>query len=103
VAVLSCALVDMAGTSLAATGEVDPDTVTAVSTGSAVGGVAVGTLMWALVGVGLLVLGFIATSRSSSADVAVGGPSLLPVGAAPTFEPPAAEAQGDATSSAVTV
>lgn len=106
VLVASCgALVVTAGTSLAASvNQVNPNTaVNAVPSGAAIAGVSMGTFMWAVAGFGLLVLGFIAASRSGRRDVADSRSALLPAGSIRTAAPSGVESQGEPTPSAVTV
>lgn len=105
------ALVLTAGTSLAATvsqaaasvSEATNSSVTADPSGTAIAGVSLGTFMWAVVGVALLVLGLIAASRSGRRDTADGRSALLPAGSVRNVQLSAVEPQGESTPSAVTV
>lgn len=111
--VASCAaLLVTAGTSLAASvgqatasvGRATSNTsVTADPSGTAIAGISLGTFMWAVVGFALLVLGFIAASRSGRRDAADGRSALLSAGSVRNVQPSAVESQGESTPSAVTV
>ena len=73
-----------------------PDTT--VSSGPAAAGVSFGTLTWAVVGFALLVLGFVAASRTGRRDLAATRPSPMSAGAVRFFQAPTQEASSEPTS-----
>lgn len=100
---LGAALVATAGTSLAEASTEPSAPATAVSSGPMVAGVSLGTFTWALVGFTVLVLGFIAASRSGRRDPQAAQPGLASAGANRSFQPSAHDAQGEPTAAAVIV
>lgn len=100
---LGATLIGLAGTSLA-TSVGDPVTAdTTASTSAGSFGVSIGTLTWAVVGFTLLVLGFIAASRSGRRQGAVVTTGIGSVGAAGLLQHQTPDAQGQPTSAVATV
>lgn len=107
VGALGSVLLGMAGTAMAdpaglvQPGSADPASSGSVSAGPVVAGVSVATFVWALVGFSVLVLGFIAASRSGR-RVSAGRPGPA-VAALRSYQPATSETQGDPASAAVIV
>ncbi len=94
----------MAGTSLAVSVSETPSTSSsAVPPASGITGLSLGTVTWALVGITVLVLGFVAASLSGRRDPDAMHPSLAHAGAGHSFQPSTHEAQGEPTAAAVIV
>lgn len=106
VLVVACgALVVTAGSSLAsAVDQVNANSLGAtVSSGPAASGISLGTLTWALVGFALLVLGFVAASRSGRRQGPVSTSGLGSTVALGLFQHPNPDAQEQPTSAVATV